>query len=307
MVRGSTPRSRAVWVRLPLLRSSDLEHVLALELLLRLLEREDGGLARRRRGRDPRATRSVWSQRTSAFLMRFSSWRMLPGHGYFLIAASAGGREALDRAVELVGVLGEERLGDDEHVVAALAERREPEVDDVEAVVEVLAEAARRGSRPRGSGWSRRRRGCRPSRACESPTRKTTRSCSARRSFTWRFSGSSPISSRKSVPLSADLELAGAADATAPVKAPFTWPKSSLSIRFSGMAPQLMATNGPPSRGCCGGGARCAMSSLPVPVSPVMRTLMSVVGDLLELAEHLHHRRAGADDLAEPLVLAARR
>ena len=31
----------------------------------------------------------------------------------------------------------------------------------------------------------------------------------------------------------------------ASVKAPFTWPNSSLSRRFSGMAAQLMATNGP--------------------------------------------------------------
>ena len=33
--------------------------------------------------------------------------------------------------------------------------------------------------------------------------------------------------------------------ATAPVKAPLTWPKSSDSIRFSGTAPQLTETNGP--------------------------------------------------------------
>jgi hypothetical protein len=41
------------------------------------------------------------------------------------------------------------------------------------------------------------------------------------------------------------------------------------------MAPQLMVTNGPVARWL----RRCssrAMSSLPVPVSPVMRTLMSV-------------------------------
>jgi hypothetical protein len=61
----------------------------------------------------------------------------------------------------------------------------------------------------------------------------------------------------------------------APVKAPFTWPKSSLSIRFSGMAPQLMVTKGPVRAG-----ERrwisLAISSLPVPVSPVMSTLMSV-------------------------------
>ena len=36
---------------------------------------------------------------------------------------------------------------------------------------------------------------------------------------------------------------------TAPVKAPFTWPKSSLSSRVSGMAPQLTATKGLSRRG----------------------------------------------------------
>ena len=57
------------------------------------------------------------------------------------------------------------------------------------------------------------------------------------------------------------------------------------------------------SRGCERRWSSRAMSSLPVPVSPVMSTLMSVVGDLLQLAEHLHHRRADADDLAEALVV----
>ena len=35
----------------------------------------------------------------------------------------------------------------------------------------------------------------------------------------------------------------------APVKAPFSWPKSSLSSRFSESAAQLMQTNGPAARG----------------------------------------------------------
>ena len=45
--------------------------------------------------------------------------------------------------MHLLGVLREERLGDDEHVVAAIAQRRQEQVHDVEAVVEILAEAAR--------------------------------------------------------------------------------------------------------------------------------------------------------------------
>ena len=56
-----------------------------------------------------------------------------------------------------------------------------------------------------------------------------------------RCSGRSPISSRKSVPLSAASKSPTRA-LTAPVKAPRTWPKSSLSTRSTGMAEQLTAT-----------------------------------------------------------------
>ena len=68
------------------------------------------------------------------------------------------------------------------------------------------------------------------------------------------------------------------------------------------MAPQLMTTKGPFARLLRRWISR-AMSSLPVPVSPVMSTRDVGRRHLLELAEHLHHRRAGADDLAEALVL----
>ena len=52
----------------------------------------------------------------------------------------------------------------------------------------------------------------------------------------------SPISSRKIVPPSATSNLPRRS-ATAPVKAPRTWPKSSLSISSSGIAAQLTSTN----------------------------------------------------------------
>ena len=101
-----------------------LEHVAALELFFGLFERQDR-LSRRSGPRSRSSAPSrVWSQSTSAFLMRFSSCRMLPGQAYFLIAASAGGLKPSHRALQLVGVLREERLRDDDHVVAALAERR---------------------------------------------------------------------------------------------------------------------------------------------------------------------------------------
>ena len=59
--------------------------------------------------------------------------------------------------------------------------------------------------------------------------------------------------------------------ATAPVKAPLTWPKSSDSSSLSGSAPQLTGTKAREAREPCRWMAR-ATSSLPVPVSPVTST-----------------------------------
>ena len=56
----------------------------------------------------------------------------------------------------------------------------------------------------------------------------------------------SPTSSRKSVPPSA-CSAAPLRSLEAPVKAPLTWPKISLSIRSLGIAAQLTATKGPSS------------------------------------------------------------
>ncbi len=58
---------------------------------------------------------------------------------------------------------------------------------------------------------------------------------------------------------------------TAPVNAPFEWPKSSDSARFSGIAAQLTATKGPLERLLILW-MRRASTSLPEPVSPKMRT-----------------------------------
>ena len=59
--------------------------------------------------------------------------------------------------------------------------------------------------------------------------------------------------------------------ASAPVKAPFSWPNSSEPIRPGGRAAQLSATNGPRARAERSWIAR-ATSSLPVPLSPWIRT-----------------------------------
>ena len=61
----------------------------------------------------------------------------------------------------------------------------------------------------------------------------------------------------------------------APVNAPFSWPNSSLSSRVSVSAPQLTLMNGPAARLLSRWIAR-ATSSLPVPLSPQMNTVVSL-------------------------------
>src|SRR5262252_7072162 len=90
--------------------------------------------------------------------------------------------------------------------------------------------------------------------------------------------GRSPISSRKSVPPLAASNLPSRRW-SAPVKAPFSWPKSSEAISDSGIAAQLTQMNGRFARLDLRHRAR-AISSLPVPVV------------------HVDCRHVPADDLA---------
>ncbi len=96
----------------------------------------------------------------------------------------------------------------------------------------------------------------------------------ARSSFTCMARGTSPISSRKIVPVSA-VWKSPALFAIAPVNEPFLCPKSSLSMRFSGIAPQFTVTNGFPRRMELKWIA-FATISFPVPLSPVIRTVVVV-------------------------------
>src|SRR5690606_4543360 len=61
----------------------------------------------------------------------------------------------------------------------------------------------------------------------------------------------------------------------APVKAPFSWPKSSRSASDGEIAPQLIARNGAPARALLLCTVR-AMTAFPLPLSPTLRTLASV-------------------------------
>ena len=66
------------------------------------------------------------------------------------------GVDPADLAAVLLGVSFEEELDQDRDVLATLAERGQVDRHDVEPVIEVLAEPARRRSRRGGRGWSRR-------------------------------------------------------------------------------------------------------------------------------------------------------
>ena len=69
----------------------------------------------------------------------------------------------------------------------------------------------------------------------------------------------------------------------APVKAPFSWPNSSLSTSPAGRAAQLTLISGLAARRLWEWIAR-AISSLPVPVSPVISTVASVGATRLTLS-----------------------
>src|ERR1700722_15590099 len=89
--------------------------------------------------------------------------------------------------------------------------------------------------------------------------------------------GKSPISPKNNVPPRAASNHPARAT-VAPVNEPRSWPNSSLSTRLFEKAPQFTATKGPSARGL----SLCtclAISSLPVPVSPVTSTF-AVLGPI---------------------------
>jgi hypothetical protein len=80
-------------------------------------------------------------------------------------------------------------------------------------------------------------------RSAEPPTRLKVFSSRNRSSFAWSAGTISPISSRNTVPPSAD-SIRPRFCRSAPVKAPRSWPNNSLSSSVSGKAEQVMFMNG---------------------------------------------------------------
>ena len=106
------------------------------------------------------------------------------------------------------------------------------------------------------------------------PTRVILLSCKALNTFACAERLISPISSIKSVPPSA-CSKHPLRCFIADVNAPFSCPKSSLSINSDGIAAQFTSTNGDLFLFDCS----CmllATNSFPVPFSPVINTLASL-------------------------------
>ena len=114
-------------------------------------------------------------------------------------------------------------------------------------------------------------------------------------------SGSSPTSSMNRVPLSASSNRP-IRRCKAPVKAPFSWPNSSLSTTPCGIAPQLTLMSGRSRRGLPWCIAR-AISSLPVPVSPVSSTVVSTGATCCTFRSTARSAGLSPDDTFEPPLL----
>ncbi len=145
------------------------------------------------------------------------------------------------------------------------------------------------------------------SRSRTPPTLRNVFSCRMRRSLACKSSGISLISSRKIVPVPA-ISSRPVLSRSAPVKEPFTWPKSSLSSRLAVRAAQLTATNG-----CPGCRRRCtarAATSLPVPVSPATSTglhWLAATSRIIRRASLERRAAAGQADGGGRLIQEVRR
>ncbi len=134
------------------------------------------------------------------------------------------------------------------------------------------------------------------------PTGWISPSCRARSSFACTGAESSPTSSSTSVPRFACAKNPSRA-LVAPVNAPRAWPKSSASASSPGMAAQLKRMRGPAARRLSAWMSE-ATSSLPVPVSPRMSTVMSF--GAIRLAASRRRCIAGdSPTMVRPIALSA--
>ena len=134
-------------------------------------------------------------------------------------------------------------------VAAPLAQRRQAQLEPRQPVVEIDAEGRAAGPRPRGRAASSPPRAPRTGElagAADAPQPPGLQHAQQLRLQVERQLADLVEDQRAARRL---LEPARAAAPAAPVKAPRSWPNSSLSASSRGSAPQLTATNGPPGFG----------------------------------------------------------
>ena len=172
-------------------------------------------------------------------------------------------------------------------------------------VVEVRAERAL-GHRA-ATGPAREAATTRTSTACSAspPTGRTSRSSSTRSSRACTGGGHARPARPGRACRRWPATKAPGARRVAPVKAPRTWPNSSLSSSPSGSAPQSTATKGPLRRALASWMARAA-SSLPVPGLALEQHRRVRGRHALQHGEQLAHGQALAHQLPEAPRLAGR-
>ena len=129
------------------------------------------------------------------------------------------------------------------------------------------------------------------------PIGRTLFSSRARNNLACIEKGISPISSKSKVPPSACTNNP-LRSVRASVKAPLTWPNSSLSKSASGKAAQLMATNGRSRRAAVVQGLGHEFLARAAFARDQYRDLR--IGDLGELVVEFSHRQAFAEQFLEP-------
>ncbi len=151
-----------------------------------------------------------------------------------------------------------------------LAQRRQVDRVHAQAIVQVRPEPPARPRRLRDRGASPRSPGRR--RAASATSRPARTRPPAAPAAAWPGSRAAGRRSRRGRSCRRrPARSAPAASQTAPVKAPFSWPNSSLSTSVGGSAAQLTRTSARARRRLRSCSAR-ANSSLPVPVSPSSST-----------------------------------
>jgi len=205
------------------------------------------------------------SPRAGSRIMARRSRCAAPARCPATVGAEAGehGRGKLRRrAPEALRDLVDEVARQERDVVPALAQGRNVDPDDVEAVEEVRAEPALLNLRLEVAVGRGHHANVDPGRLLVAEALELAVLDGVQQLGLPR-GGMVPTSSRKSVPRSASWKRPSRSDA-APANDPFRWPKNSLSHISRGTAAQLTFTKGPEARGerAC---SRRARSSFRIP------------------------------------------